>query len=110
MDMEGFDLKSFLDTFDFDALMRFFQNGEYMQLLHNPVVLGIGALVLLLIAIPKTRDFGTMLVGYGAIGLLYGVGGIVLKNSVISQPGPFILMAILAFGAVGWFIWNNILN
>lgn len=108
--MEGFDLSSFLNTFDFAALMQFFQAGQYMQLLQNPVVLGIGGLLLLLIAIPKTREFGTMLVGYGAIGLIYGVGGIVLKNSVISQPGPFILMAILAFGAVGWFIWNNILN
>lgn len=108
--MDGFNFGSFLNTFDFAALMRFFQDGEYMQLLHNPIVLGIGGLLLLLIAVPKTREFGTMLVGYGAIGLVYGVGGIVLKNSVISQPGPFILMAILAFGAVGWFIWNNILN
>lgn len=108
--MEGFDFSSFLNTFDFAALMRFFQTGQYMQLLQNPVVLGVGGLLLLLIAIPKTRELGTMLVGYGAVGLIYGVGGIVLKNSVISQPGPFILMAILAFGAVGWFIWNNILN
>lgn len=108
--MEGFDLKSFLDTFDFAALMQFFETGQYMHLLLNPVVLGVGGLLLLLIAIPKTREFGTMIAGYGAIGLIYGVGGIVLKNSVISQPGPFILMAILAFGAIGWFIWNNILN
>lgn len=108
--MEGFDLSSFLNTFDFAALMQFFQTGQYMQLLQNPVVLGIGGLLLLLIAIPKTREFGTMLVSYGLIGLIYGVGGIVLKNSVISQPGPFILMAILAFGAIGWFIWKNILN
>ncbi len=108
--MEGFDLKTFLDTFDFAALMQFFQTGQYMQVLENPVVIGVVALVLVLIAVPKTRDFGTMLAGYGAIGLIYGVGGIVLKNSVISQPGPFILMAILAFAAVGWFIWKNILN
>lgn len=108
--MEGLDLRTFLNTFDFAALMQFLQTGQYMQLLQNPVVLGVGGLLLALIAIPKTREFGTMLAGYGAIGLLYGVGGIVLKNSVISQPGPFILMAILAFGAVGWFIWKNILN
>ncbi len=108
--MEGLDLRTFLNTFDFAALMQFLQTGQYMQLLQNPVVLGVGGLLLALIAIPKTREFGTMLAGYGAIGLIYGVGGIVLKNSVISQPGPFILMAILAFGAVGWFIWKNILN
>ncbi len=108
--MEGLDLRTFINTFDFAALMQFLQTGQYMQLLQNPVVLGVGGLLLALIAIPKTREFGTMLAGYGAIGLIYGVGGIVLKNSVISQPGPFILMAILAFGAVGWFIWKNILN
>ena len=108
--MESFDFNTFINTFDFDALMRFFQTRQYMALAVNPVVLGVAALVLVLTAVPKTRDFGTMLITYGAVGLIYGVGGIVLKNSVISQPGPFILLAILAFGAIGYFIWSNILH
>ncbi len=110
MDMEGFNLNSFLNTFDFAALMQFFQTRQYMLLIQNPVVLGALGLLLLLIAIPKTRELGATLATYGAIGLVYGVGGIVLKNSVISQPGPFILLAILAFMAIGYFIWANILH
>lgn len=108
--MAGFDFNTFLNTFDFAALMRFFETRQYMELIQNPLVLGVGALLVALIAIPKTRELGTMLVTYGAIGTVYGVGGIVLKNSVISQPGPFILLALLAFGAIGYFIWSNILH
>ncbi len=108
--MQGFDFNTFWNTFDFNALMVFFNAGQYMQLLMNPLVLGGIALLLVLIALPKTREVATSAAGYLLVGLVYGVGGVVLKNSVISQPGPFIIFVILFFGAIGYVIWTKLLN
>jgi hypothetical protein len=108
--VEGFDFKRFIDTFNFEQLMDFFQTGQYHALLNNKLVWGVGAVFLALIAYPKTRELGTVGIFWTLLAIVYGVGGIVLKNSVISQPGPFILALTLALGAVGYVIWTKLIN
>ncbi|MBI5179390.1 MAG: hypothetical protein HZA04_09065 [Nitrospinae bacterium] len=108
--MEGFDLKQFIDTFNFEQLIAFFQTGQYMALLHNPLVVAVGVVFIALIAYPKTRDVATIALGWTVVALVYGVGGVVLRNSNISEIGPFLLMMGLALGAVGYVLWTKLLR
>ncbi len=108
--MESFDFKHFVDTLNFDQLLAYFQSGQYTELLDNKLVWLFAGLFAGLIAYPKTREVGTMALGWTLVGIVYGVGGLALKNSVISQPGPFILALSLAMGAAGYFIWTKLLN
>jgi intracellular septation protein A len=108
--MEGFDLRHFVDTFNFEQLMLFFTSGQYQEVLHSKILLGVGLTFAALIAIPKTRALGTMALFYAAVGLVYGVGGVVIKNSNVSEIGPFLLMLSLALSLVGYFAWKNLLG
>jgi hypothetical protein len=107
--MEGFDLKYFVGTFNFDQLMALFTSGEYQVIFHNRIVIGVGVLLLALIAYPKSRDLGTTALVYTLVGIIYGVGGVVLKNSAITDIGPFLLLITLALGAIGYVIFKKLL-
>lgn len=108
--MGGFDFNTFLNTFDFDALMAFFNQGAYMGLLQNKVVWGVGAILIALIAVPKTREAGATIITWGAVGGFYFVCGVAVKNSVISKPGPFVLLMTMAFGAIGYLVWTKLIR
>lgn len=108
--MDGFDFHQFLNTFDFDALSAIFTEGTWKLILQNKAVWAGGALLLVLIGIPKTRDFGSTLAGWGLVGGVYFVCGVAIKNSVISKPGPFVLLMTLTLGAIGYIIWTKLLH
>lgn len=108
--MEGFDFRHFLDTFNFDQLMAFITSGQYQAIYQNKIVLGVGAALLLLVAIPKYREAGTQILTYVLVGIVYFVGGVVLKNSPITDIGPFLLLITLALGAIGYTIVTKLLK
>ncbi|MBI3795174.1 MAG: hypothetical protein HY280_10695 [Nitrospinae bacterium] len=106
--MDGFSFKLFWDTFDFEALMRFFNDG-WKDFIHSKIFIGVAVLGVVLVAYNKTRDAATMVVSRGAVIIVYGVGAVVLKNSIITQPGPFMLALALALAAIGYTIWTKLL-
>ncbi|MBI3581670.1 MAG: hypothetical protein HY098_06300 [Nitrospinae bacterium] len=107
--MQGFDFRHFVDTFDFDQLMRFFSSEAYMNVIHAPVFIGVAVVFLGLIAFEKTRAFGTKALVYTVVLLIYGTGAVVLKNSRITDIGPFLLMLTLSLAAVGYVIFTRLI-
>ncbi|MEE8483541.1 MAG: hypothetical protein V3S46_03005 [Nitrospinota bacterium] len=98
----------FIDNFDFDALMEAFTSGEWKWVFYWWPVWVVGAVLLILIGVPKSRDLGTLIATWGAVALVYFVGIVVLRNSDISTPGPFVIAATLAFGAAGYFVYTTL--
>ncbi len=98
----------FIDGFDFDAAVESYQSGEWMWILNWWPAWVVVAIVLILIGMKNTRDLGTMIAIRGAVGLVYFVGGVILKNSDIASPGPFVIAAVLGFGVTGYFVYTQL--
>lgn len=105
----GESLRDFFDNFSFDSLIEFLSNAGPDTILESNVVMGIGIVLLGLMAYPKTRNLGSWIAVRGGIAFLYTVGGIVLKNSDISTPGPFIIAMTMGSGIVGYVIWTKMI-
>ncbi|MFQ5431923.1 MAG: hypothetical protein ACE5EN_05405 [Nitrospinota bacterium] len=108
--MREVDWIAFYNGFDFDDLWAAIESGSWKWILSDHVVWGIGVILLCMIAYRNTRSIGTFAIGWGMIGLFYGIGLIVLKNSSIRQAGPFALLGIMFFGVVGYLAWTKLLN
>jgi len=104
------DWKKFFTGFDFDALMESFTTGSWKWVLNDPVVWVIAGILLAGMAVKKTRVPATNLTTWLMVAVFYGVGGVALKNSQISQPGPFILLIAMFFLAVGWYAYTKLLK
>ena len=104
------DWTAFYNSFDFDTLWAAIQSGSWKWILSDHVVWGIVVILLGMIAFKNTRSIGTFAIGWGMIGLFYAIGVLVLKNSTIREPGPFALLGIMFFGAVGYMVWTRLLN
>ncbi len=108
--MTEVDWSAFFNSFDFDALLAAFQSGSWTWILSDHVVWGIAVILLGLIAYKNTRSIGTLALAWVMIGLFYGIGGVVLSNSSIREPGPFALLGIMFFGVVGYLAWTKLIN
>jgi len=104
------DWAAFFNGFDFDALSAAFKSGSWKWILSDHVVWAIVVVLLGMIAYRSTRSIGTFAIGWGLVGIVYGIGGIVLKNSSIRDPGPFAMLGVMFFGVVGYLVWTKLLN
>ena len=104
------DWSAFLSSFDFDALMAAFSDGSWKWMLEDKVIWTVMGILFIMIAFKNTRSLATFAITWGSIGIVYAVGGVVLKNSVISEPGPFIILALLFFGFVGYIVWTRLIS
>ncbi len=103
-------LKYFINNYDFEMLMEWLSAANPVDVLMSPYVFIPIIILLALLISPKTTEVGQKLVMYlPAVGYLF-VTGVVLKNDVISNTGPF-LMGIVAFFIIcGWLIYTNFLS
>jgi intracellular septation protein A len=106
--MQGFDFRQFVDSFDFDQLMVFFSSKAYMDVIHNHVFIVVAAVYLALIAYRKTRSFGTKALVYSVVFLIYGTAAVVIKNSRLTDIGPFLLLLVLSLAAAGYAIFTRL--
>lgn len=106
--MQGFDFRHFVDSFDFDQLMLFFTSAAYMDVVKNHVFIVVAAVYLALIAWQKTRSFGTRALTYTVLFLMYGTAAVVIKNSRITDIGPFLLLLLLSLGTAGYLIFTRL--
>ncbi len=104
------DWSAFYNSFDFDALWAAFESGSWKWILSDRVVWAIVAILLGMIAFRTTRSIGTVAIGWGMIGIVYAICGIVLKNSSIREPGPFAMLGLMFFGVVGYLAWTKLIN
>ena len=104
------DWSAFLNSFDFDALMATLSDGSWKWILEDKVIWTVVGILCIMVAFRNSRALATAIIGWGIIGILYGLGAVVLKNSIISEPGPFILLALMFFGVVGYMVWTKLLN
>ncbi len=106
--MQGIDFRHFVDSFDFDQLMRFFTSEAYKDVIHSHVFIVVAAVYLALIAYHKTRGFGTKALVYTVVLLVYGTGVVVIKNSRITDIGPFLLLLGLSLSAAVYAIFTRL--
>lgn len=104
------DWSAFLSSFDFDALMATLSDGSWKWILEDKVVLTVMGILFIMIAFRNTRSLAIFTITWGAIGAVYALGAVVLKNSVISEPGPFIILALMFFGFVGYMVWTKLIS
>ncbi len=107
--MQGIDFRQFVDSFDFDQLMRFFSSEAYMDVIKNHVFIVVAAVYLALIAYHKTRGFGTKALAYTVVFLIYGTAAVVIKNSHITDLGPFLLLLVLSLAAAVYVIFTRLI-
>jgi hypothetical protein len=108
--MERFNFRTFVDTFNFDQLEQFVMGLDWRVVLHNRAVLAVGLIFILLFTFQKTRGLAVLSLTWGTVTVVYGICGIALKNSVITQPGPFVLAMTLSIAGVGYFVWVGLLK
>lgn len=104
------DWMNFWNSFDFDTMMESYTSGYWKWIFEDRVVQAIGALLLASIIYGKTRSSGVKALTWIPVGLFYVVGGVILKNSTISQAGPFILFVAMLMFAAGYFVVTNLLQ
>ena len=103
-------LMEFINTFDFDALMDFLIGGGIEELAVKPVFIGVVALAIILMAIPVTREVSTIVVKYICIFIYLFTCGVALKNSNITEVGPFILLVVLGGSIAANQIWHKFIK
>jgi hypothetical protein len=108
--MTEVDWAGFINTFDFDALTDAFATGSWKWILSDRIVWGISAVLICMLAYQPTRNLTATIVVWLAVGILYGIGGVVLKNSSVSDPGPFVILSMMFFGVVGYLVWTKLLH
>lgn len=108
--MSEVDWSLFFNSFDFDALWAAVKSGSWQWILTDYVVWGIVVILLGMIAFKNTRSIGTFAIAWGIVGIFYAIGGVVLKNSSIREPGPFALLGIMFFGVVGYVAYTKLIN
>ena len=100
-------LKYFINNCDFEMLSEWLAIAKPAEVLLNPYVLIPIIVVLGLLISPKTTELGQKLIMYiPAVGYLF-VTGVVLRNDVVSNTGPFIMGIIAFFIITGWLIYTN---
>ncbi|GMT42154.1 MAG: hypothetical protein IEMM0002_0565 [bacterium] len=104
------DWNNFINNFDFTALADSLISGSWKWILKDKIVWGVVIVFLALIAYQQSRDFATLAAGWGITACLYFLGGVILKNSVISEPGPFAVLVAMFLVAVGYLIWTKLLK
>jgi len=102
--------RQFWETFDFNDLADLALSGRLQEYLLSGTSFGIIAMFALLIAIRPTRYIGTQGAKWTLGVLVYGTSGVALKNSDISQVGPFVLALALGLSIVGYFIWTRLIR
>jgi len=102
--------QEFLKTFDFNDLADLYMSGRLQEYLFSGVSLGIIALFVALIALRQTRNIGTKGAKWVLIILIYGTCGVALKNSNISEIGPFVMAITMFLSIVGYFIWTRLIR
>ncbi|MBI4664879.1 MAG: hypothetical protein HY751_00570 [Nitrospinae bacterium] len=103
-------LRSFVDSFDFEALMVFFTTITVNDLIVNPYVLVPVIIIIGLISYNKTAYIGQQLLLYvPAVAYLF-ITVIILKNDNITATGPFLMAMVAFFLVAGWFIWTKLLG
>lgn len=104
------DWANFWNSFDFDAAVEVFTSGSWRLIFGDNFVRAAIALLVASIAYEKTRGSGIKAAMWIPVGLFYAVGGVILKNSTISEVGPFVLLAGMFMFAAGYFVATNFLQ
>lgn len=104
------DWSAFLSSFDFDALMATLSDGSWKWILEDKAIWTVVGILCIMVIFRNSRPLATVIIGWGIVGIVYALGAVVLKNSVISEPGPFIILALMFFGVVGYMVWTKLLN
>jgi hypothetical protein len=105
----------FLGNFDFKALVQLLSTGEWEFISFGAIVtsyifLGVAVLIAALALYKKTKGLGKFLAVWVPVAIFYFAGGVVLKNSDITQVGPFLLGMVMAVGAFGYMIYQKMLK
>lgn len=108
--MYGFDIKNFVDNYNFESLTNSFLSGTWSWFLMWEPFWALAAVLIILVTIPKTREKGTKALIYAVVGGVYFVGGVTVKNSTISELGPFLLTLTLVMAIIGYFTWKTLLK
>jgi len=104
------DWMNFWNNFDFDALVEAFTSGSWKWIFKDRVVRVAGVLLLALIIYEGTRNSGVKAATWIPVGLFYCIGVVIVKNSVISEPGPFVLLTAMFLLAAGYFMAKKLLQ
>lgn len=108
--MTEVDWSGFYNNFDFDTLWLALGTGSWKWILTDKIVWAIVVILVGMVAYKPTRELGSAAIIRGGVGTFYAIGAIVLKNSKISEPGPFALMGIMFIGVVGYLVWTKMLS
>ncbi len=105
----------FVDKFDFKGLVQLLNTGEWEfinvgTIVTSYVFIGVVVVIIALTFSKKTKSLGKMLAFWLPVAVFYFAGGVVLKNSVISQVGPFILAMLMGCGVFGYLLYQKMIK
>ncbi len=103
-------VKSFIDSYNFDMLMNWLNRADIGEVLLNPFVLVPIVLVIGLMSYSKTAYLGQQLLTYVPAILYLFVTFVILRNDSISNTGPFVMAMGAFFLIIGWFVWTRLLG
>lgn len=103
-------LEYFIDNYDFDMLVEWISNADWVVVFTNPYVLAPIIILVALMLHPQTTAFGqSAMIAIPAIGYLF-VTFVILKNDIISNIGPFVMAGFAFFGIVGTLLYTQLLK
>ena len=103
-------VKSFINTYNFDMLMNWLTRVDIGELLLNPFVLVPIVIVIGLMSYSKTTYLGQQLLTYVPAILYLFLTFVILRNDSISNTGPFVMAMGAFFLIIGWFVWTRLLQ
>lgn len=101
---------NFWNSFDFDALVEAFSSGSWKWIFKDHILQAFGALLITSVIFEGTRQSGVKIATWMPVGLFYGIGCVILKNSTVSEAGPFALLAAMFLLATGYFVGTKLLK
>jgi len=105
----------FINNFDFKAFVQLLSTGEWEFISFGAIVtsyifIGVIVIVAALALYKKTKDLGLFLAVWVPVAIFYFAGGVVLKNSDITQVGPFLLAMVMVVGVFGYLIYQKMIK
>jgi len=105
----------FIGNFDFKAFVQLLSTGEWEfinlgAIVTSYIFIGVVVLIAALALYKKTKGLGLLLAVWSPVAIFYFAGGVALKNSDITQVGPFLLAIVMVVGAFGYIIYHKMIK
>jgi hypothetical protein len=101
---------NFIDTFDFDELMELLSKIDLVALSTNPGFIVPAVILIVLLGHPRTQNETLLILQYILVTLYLVIALVVLKNSDLSEVGPFMMFMGVFLIGVATFIKNYLLK